>query len=181
VHRYPRRFGGVGTIVTLRDGRAVTAAHCIAAADGTPGVLIDAVGRRFVMVVRWSPRRLDLAVLQAVNAHGHASAATRVVLRVGAQVVFYGHTGRRFQARRATVTAVTPTTAVATVDHPRGICGNDSGGPVFAAGVLAGVVAARRGPAVSATCSRQVVITRIDAPQVRARIDRACARWVARS
>jgi hypothetical protein len=44
VHRYDRRFGGTGTIVTLRDDRAFTAAHCIAAVDGAPGVVLDAVG-----------------------------------------------------------------------------------------------------------------------------------------
>jgi hypothetical protein len=181
VHRYPRRFGGVGTIVTLRDGRAFTAAHCIAEVDGAPGVGLQALGRRFVVVRRWSPRRLDLAVLLAMTGRGRASAAARVVLRVGAQVAFYGHTGGRFQARRATVTAVTPTTAVATVHHPRGVCGNDSGGPVFVGGLLAGVVAARTGETVSHTCSREVVITRLDAPAVRARIDRAFARRTARS
>jgi hypothetical protein len=179
VHRYDRRFGGTGTIVTLRDGRAFTAAHCIAAVDGASGVVLDAAGRRFVVVRRWSPRRFDLALLRAISGRGRWSAAARGVLRVGTPVIFYGHTGRRFQARRATVTKVTLTTAVATVHHPRGICGNDSGGPVFVGGVLVGVVTARAGEWVSPAGSREVVITRIDTRPLRAKIARAFAHGAA--
>jgi hypothetical protein len=134
-----------------------------------------------VVVRRWSPRRLDLALLRAISGRGRWSAAARVVLRIGTSVIFYGHTGRRFQARGATVTKVTATTAVATVHHRRGICGNDSGGPVFVGDVLAGVVAARTGEWVSPTGSREVVITRIDTRPLRATIARVFARGAAHS
>ncbi|MEZ5288901.1 MAG: hypothetical protein R2712_29685 [Vicinamibacterales bacterium] len=176
MHRYHRRFGGIGTIVTLCDGRAFTAAHCLAAVDGRPGTVIEAVGRRFVVVRRWSPFGTDLAVLRALTGNGRGELATRTFLRPGVDVTFWGHTGRRFQRRQATIVAVTATTATARVHHARGVCGNDSGGPVFAGDVLAGIAVARTGAAVSARCSCQLVMVRTDSPSMRRRIAAAFER-----
>ncbi|MGE0816552.1 MAG: hypothetical protein AB7O28_18190 [Vicinamibacterales bacterium] len=175
MNRYHRRFGGTGTIVTLGDGRAFTAAHCLAAVDGRPGTEIDAVGRRFVVVRRWSPFGTDLAVLRSLAGNGRGELATRTLLRPGVDVTFWGHTGRRFQRRRATIMTVGATTATALVHHPRGVCGNDSGGPVFLGAALVGVAIARTGPAVSARCSRHLVLVRTDSARMRGRIDAAYA------
>jgi Trypsin-like peptidase domain len=179
--RYHRRFGGTGTIVALGDGRAFTAAHCIAAVDGRPGTSIDASGQRFVVVRRWSPARTDLAVLRAVDARRpRRPATTRLAVhggvRRGIEVTFVGHVdGRRFERRRAVVTSVTASTAVALVTHPRGVCGNDSGGPVFLGNTLVGIVTHRAGALRRSPCSSQVIFTRLDSPTMRARIAKAFA------
>ncbi|MEP7119077.1 MAG: hypothetical protein ABI880_15930 [Acidobacteriota bacterium] len=180
--RYQRRFGGLGTIVTLENGRAFTAAHCLAKVDGTPGVILGVGARCWRVVKRWSPARLDLALLVAVDeqsARRNASVlrsdspaagstvATVARVQVGSGVQLVGHTGRRFQTRAARVIAVTATTATAVVTHRTGVCGNDSGGPVLVDGVLVGIVTHRTGAAVSPQCSCQVVFTRLDSSQVR--------------
>jgi hypothetical protein len=175
--RYLRRFGGEGTVVTLADGRAFTAAHCIAAVDGRPGRLIAApdgvvwrVGRR------WSPDGLDLAALHAVTPPPSSTPPTtlpaRAMLRPGVEVVFYAPTARGFRARRARVISVTATSAVAEVQSRVGTCAGDSGGPVVMGDVLVGIVTHRlgrpRGPG-GATLLRCV---RLDAPAARVRLAR---------
>lgn len=177
--RYRRRFGGEGTIVTLADGRAFTAAHCIAAVDGRPGRLIAAPdGVVWRVCRRWSPRGLDLAVLRAEvmprPARG-STLATRSMLRPGAEVVFYAPTARGFRARRARVTSVTATAAVAEIRSRAGTRAGDSGGPVVMNGMLVGVVTHRLGAprgTGGAACLRCV---RLDAPSLRARLRQATA------
>lgn len=93
------------------------------------------------------------------------------------QVMFVGHTGRQFQTRAATIIAVTSTTATSVVEHRTGVCANDSGGPVFVGGMLVGIVTHRTGPPQSALCSRHVVFTRLDSPEMRLRIARAYGRF----
>jgi len=184
VQRFPHRFGGIGTIVTLGDGRAFTAAHCLAAVDGRCGVVVEGTGRRWRVVRRWSPKGTDLAVLRALDLpeartgdHGTVIGPTclagRSLVRPGVQVSFVGHSGRQFQTRAATIIAVTSTTATSVVEHPTGVCANDSGGPVFAEGVLVGIVTHRTGPPQSAHCSRHMVFTRLDSPEMRSRVCRA--------
>lgn len=181
LHRYHRRFSGIGTIVTLDDGRAFTAAHCLAAADGRRGVIVEGGTRRWQVVRRWSPRRTDLALLQAVGSPGRTVApdggaarlAARSLVRTGVQVEIVGHTGRRFQSRTATVIAVASVSATAVVAHPRGVCANDSGGPVYVDGVLVGIMTHRTGSPLSSRCSQQLVFTRLDSPEMRRRIRRA--------
>ncbi len=184
LHRYHRRFGGTGTIVALDDGHAVTAAHCLAAVDGARGVVIGDVACQWRVLARWSPARSDVALLQALDRSGAAGGsrvpgwpsgrgvrlATRVLVRLGTQVDFVGHTGRRFERRSATVVAVTSSAATAAVSHRAGVCANDSGGPVFVDGVLVGVVTQRTGPPLSCHCSSQLVFTRLDAPGMRRRM-----------
>ncbi len=172
--RYHRRFGGEGTIVTLADGRAFTAAHCLAAVDGRPGAVVTSRdGRAWRVVKRWSPRGRDLALLQAIDARlprrracqaTIAAGASRMptVLGPGVEIEFYGHTGRRFQKRRAVVTSVTATRAVAEVRGRAGVAAGDSGGPVLEGDQLVGIVVARTGPAVSPMASAQVVLARLD-------------------
>lgn len=169
--RYHRRFGGEATIVTLADGRAFTAAHCLAAVDGRRGTVVASLdGRQWRVWHRWSPRGCDLALLHAVDARPAQRAVERRgwrlarlgVLRPGSIVEFYGFTGRRFERRRATVMAVTATRAVANVRSPAGVAAGDSGGPAFVNGRLAGIVIARTGPAVSPVASTQVVLARLD-------------------
>lgn len=169
--RYHRRFGGEGTIVTLADGRAFTAAHCLAAVDGRSGAVVTSRdGRAWRVVKRWSPGGRDLALLQAIDAHlprlsGDDSGwrlAPAGVLGPGVEIEFYGHTGRRFQKRRAVVTSVTATRAVAEVRSRAGVAAGDSGGPVLDGDQLVGIVVARTGPAVSPVASTQVVLARLD-------------------
>lgn len=178
--RYRRRFGGEGTIVTLADGRAFTAAHCIAAVDGRPGRLIAAPdGVVWQVRKRWSPDGLDLAVLRAMTPPPVSSRSTtvaaRAMLRAGAEVQFYAPTARGFRARGARIVAVTATDAVAELRAPAGTRAGDSGGPVVMDGVLVGIVThrlgARRG-AGGAACFRCV---RLDTAAVRARVGRAAA------
>jgi hypothetical protein len=183
LHRYHHRFGGIGTVVTLDDGRAFTAAHCVAAVDGRPGVVIGSGDRRWRVVQRWSPARTDLALLRALEAVGAARATgpalrlvTRALLCPGATVEFVGHTGRRFQSRTATVVSVTATSAEAVVRHRRGVCANDSGGPVLMAGELVGIVTGRSGAARSSLCSTHVLFTRLDSRVMRARMTKARTR-----
>lgn len=169
--RYHRRFGGEGTIVTLADGRAFTAAHCLAAVDGRPGAVVTSrEGRAWRVVKRWSPRGRDLALLQAFDARlprlsgddrGWRIAGGEV-LASGVEIEFYGHTGRRFQKRRAVVTSVTATRAVAEVRSRAGVSAGDSGGPVLVGGTLTGIVIARTGTAVSSAASAEVVLARLD-------------------
>ena len=170
LQRYHRRFGGIGTIVTLADGRAFTAAHCLAAVDGSPGVVIGAGFERWRVVRRWSPLRADLALLEAVGHHGAMRLATRPLVRPGAQVQFVAHTGRGFHSSAATVISVSHTRATAVVAQRRGVCANDSGGPVLVDGVLVGIVTHRTGPDVSSRCSSHVVFTRLDSLAMRRRI-----------
>lgn len=190
LHRSHHRFGGTGTIVTLADGRAFTAAHCLAAVDGARGVVVGDGVCAWRVRKRWSPRGCDVAILQAVETtivarHGApvpdwpagraARLPARVCVRPGTRVAFAGYTGRRFQLRAATVLMVTATSATAVVEHAVGVCANDSGGPVFADGVLVGIVTHRAGPAVSAACSRQLVFARLDSLVMRRRIRKAVA------
>ena len=65
--------------------------------------------------------------------------------------------------------AVTATSATAVIEHPTGVCANDSGGPVFLHGVLVGIVTHRTGPSLSSFCSRNLVFTRLDSPEMRQR------------
>jgi len=169
--RYHRRFGGEGTIVALADGRAFTAAHCLAAVDGRQGTVVtSADGRAWQVVRRWSPRGRDLALLQShdapsVRAAGDGAGwrlAPDTVLVPGLEVEVHGHTGRRFQKRRAVVVSVTATRAVAEVRSRLGVAGGDSGGPVVVNGMLVGIVIARMGRAVSSRASSHVVLTRLD-------------------
>lgn len=190
LHPYGRRFGGIGTIVTLDDGRAFTAAHCLAPVDGASGVVIGNGHDAWRVLKRWSPKRTDLAVLRALPAPGRARGSrvpgwpadrvarvpTRVLVRPGVCVEFVGHTGQRFARRAATVIAVTATSATAVVEHRTGVCANDSGGPVFVLGVLVGIVTHRTGPARSPRCSSQLVFTRLDAPAMRRRLHAAFGR-----
>ncbi|MEZ5289140.1 MAG: hypothetical protein R2712_30920 [Vicinamibacterales bacterium] len=134
------------------------------------------MGRRFLVVRRWSPSGLDLALLRARSGRGRGAVASRTILRPGVVVTFWGHTGRRFQRRLATITAVSATTATALVHHPRGVCANDSGGPVFVGAALVAVAVARTGPPVAARCSRHLVMVRLDAVRMRRRIAAAYAR-----
>ena len=198
--RYDRRFGGVGTIVTLDDGRAFTAAHCLAAVDGRPGVVISSGARHWRVVRRWSPATTDLALLQELDGVGTRAVsdevlaphtgtrstlpagagatplATASIVHPGVQVRLVGHTCRRFQSRAATVVSATATAAVAVVTHKAGVRANDSGGPVFVDGVLVGIVTSRTGLGLSSLCSSHVVFTRLDSKAMRARIAKACAR-----
>ncbi len=190
LHRYGHRFGGIGTIVTLDDGRAFTAAHCVAAVDGSRGVVLGNGDGAWRVLKRWSPTRTDLAVLEAWPAPGRARGSrvpgwpadrvavvpTRALVRPGVCVEFVGHTGRRFAIRGATVTAVTATAATAVVAHRTGVCANDSGGPVFLNDTLVGIVTHRTGPALSPRCSSQLVFTRLDAPGMRRRVHGAFGR-----
>lgn len=177
-------------MVTLGDGRAFTAAHCLAAVDGAAGVIVGAGVCAWRVRKRWSPRGCDVAVLQALETtigarHGApvpewpagraARLPARVWVRPGSRVEFVGHTGRRFQLRAATVITVTETSATAVVEHRAGVCANDSGGPVFVDGVLVGIVTHRAGPALSAACSRQLVFARLDSAVMRRRVRAACA------
>lgn len=174
--RYLRRFGGEGTIVTLADGRAFTAAHCLAAVDGRPGRFIAAPdGLVWRVCRRWSPKGLDLAMLLAAvaprpSARGPAL-ATRPLLRPGVEVVFYAHTAAGFRRRRARVVSVAATSAVAEVRSRAGVSPGDSGGPVLMDGALVGIVTHRlgapRGARGGAACLRCV---RLDAPIIRARL-----------
>lgn len=187
LHRYCHRFGGIGTIVTLADGRAFTAAHCLADVDGTSGIVVGDEHGAWRVLKRWSPKRTDVAVLQALPVAGRARGSrvpgwpavrgarlpARVLVRPGARVEFVGHTGQRFARRAATVVAVTATSATAVVEHRTGVCANDSGGPVFAQGTLVGIVTHRTGPALSARCSSQLIFTRLDTPGMRRRLHAA--------
>ena len=169
--RYERRFGGAGTIVTLADGSAFTAAHCVAAVDGRRGTVLAGVdGRQWRVVRRWSPRGHDVAWLEAVGPvrmrprgpAGAVSLAPPDVLRPGVGIVFSAYTGRRFTRRRAVVVAVSATRAVAEVRTPAGVGDGDSGGPVLVEGHLAGIVVARLGAPRPAGASSHVVVTRLD-------------------
>lgn len=191
LHRYHRRFGGSGTIVTFADGRALTAAHCLAAVDGRRGVVVGDGRCAWRVKKRWSPRGLDVAILQALDPRMTARlgapvpgwpmgclarTATRVLVRRGVRVEFAGRAGRRFQVCAATVVAVTATAATAVVEHRAGVCANDSGGPVFVDGVLVGIVTHRAGPPRSSVCSSHVVFTRLDSLVMRRRVRAACGR-----
>jgi len=167
--RYARRFGGEGTIVTLSDGSAFTAAHCVAAVDARPGAIVTSTdGHRWRVVRRWSPRGRDLLTLLAVEGRrrGRTVSVARLAgqrtFRPGVTVTFYGFTGTSFRARRAVVTGVTATRVVAHVLSRAGVRSGDSGGPVLVGGRLAGIVVARRGAGSPAGASREVVITRLD-------------------
>lgn len=168
--RYPRRFGGEGTIVSLDDGRAFTAAHCVAAVDGRPGtVVVAAGGRQWRVVRRWSPRGRDLAWLEVVDqsrmrtpSPNDERLAPPGTLAPGVEVVFLAHNGQRFARRKAVVVSVTATRAVAEVRSPAGVADGDSGGPVLAGGRLAGIVIARLGTPRSSHASSRLVLTRLD-------------------
>lgn len=172
--RYTRRFGGEGTIITLADGQAFTAAHCIAAYDRHPGRLIAAPdGVVWRVCERWSPRGLDLALLRAeiappVSPRG-PTLARRAMLRPGADVVFYAPTTRGFRARRARVVSTTATTAIAEVRSRAGVRAGDSGGPVVMDGVLVGVVTHRLGAPRDGGGAACLKCVRLDTPGVRAR------------
>lgn len=185
--RYQHRFGGEGTIVTLVDGRAFTAAHCLAAVDGRPGTIVTGLsGRAWRVEQRWSPRGCDLALLTAEPSvpkpRGHelempgVTLAGAGVLRPGVLFEFFGYAGGRFVARRALVTSVTPTHVVADVISRTGVRAGDSGGPVLVGDQLVGIVVARAGlPARSGGGSRTLELTRLDSPLMRRRIAAALA------
>jgi hypothetical protein len=178
--RYHRRFGGEGTIVTLDDGRAFTAAHCLAAYDGRPGTVVTSLdGRQWRVLRRWSPRGRDLAMLQAIDAASASAGGRRSrptglregrptalaalhALRPGVGVVFYGYTGRSFRPRRAVLTTVTATRVVADVASRAGVRAGDSGGPVLVGDRVVGVVVARIGTALWPGVSTQLVFERLD-------------------
>lgn len=166
--RYQGRFGGVGTIVTLADGRAFTAAHCVAKVDGGRGTVLTSVdGRQWRVVRRWSPRGRDLAQLQALDAAPAPAGvllASHGVLQPGIEIAFHGYNGRQFERRRAVVVDVTATHATAAVRSRAGVGDGDSGGPVLASGRLAGIVVARAGGMCSSRASSLLVLTRLDRP-----------------
>ncbi len=181
LHRYQRRFGGSGTIVSLADRRAVTAAHCLAAVDGGRGVIIGNDTCQWRVLERWLPECVDLALLRTVGGAGSGAGspvpgyppshavrlATRVLVRRGTRVAFVAHTGWRFERRAASVIALTSSSATAVIAHPAGVCAGDSGGPVFVDGLLVGIVTHRTGPSVSVRASSQLVFTRLDSPVMR--------------
>lgn len=158
--------------MSLPDGRAFTAAHCVAAVDGRRGtMLVSARGRQWRVVRRWSPRGRDLAWLEAVNRPRIGPADLRAArftlappgaLRPGVDVVFHAYAGRRFVPRRAVVVSVSRTRAIAEVLSRAGVADGDSGGPVVAGGGLAGIVIARLGDPRSSHGSSRVVLTRLD-------------------
>lgn len=168
--RYQRRFGGEGTIVSLADGRAFTAAHCVAAVDGRPGtVVVAAAGRQWRVVRRWSPRGRDLVWLEVADQRrvpapdpDDARLALPGTLRPGVELTFHAYTGRRFVRRRAVVVSVTATRALAEVRSQAGVADGDSGGPVLAGGRLAGIVIARLGAPRLSHASSRFVLTRLD-------------------
>lgn len=189
--RLSHRFGGEGTIVTLADDHAFTAAHCVAAVDGRRStVLAVPDGHVWRMAKRWSPLGCDLALLHAepsMQGRGVRSARPTVtlagaaVLTVGTPVVFIGYAAGRFQRRRAVVRSVTSTHAVADVASPAGVRAGDSGGPVLAEGLLVGIVVARSGlPASFGDGSRTLELTRLDSPLMRRRVVSALRRRAAR-
>ena len=189
--RLRHRFGGEGTVVTLSDDHAFTAAHCVAAVDGRRGtVLAGPDGHVWRMAKRWSPLGCDLALLHAEpSMHGRGVRSARptvtlagaAVLRVGTPVVFIGFDAGRFQRRRAVVRSVTSTHAIADVISAPGVRAGDSGGPVLVDGVLVGIVVARSGPpASSGDGARSLVLARLDSPLMRRRAASALRPRVAR-
>lgn len=176
VDRLPHRFGGEGTITTLPDGRAFTAAHCLAAVDGRRGVVVGRRGAEWTVVRRWSPRGIDLAVLLGDATGGRVRPASRPRVAVGRRVTLVVPAGTRMRTLEATVLDATSRRAIAEVHDPRGVCADDSGGPVLLGRELVGVVTHRTGPATGARCSAHVVFTRIDSPQMRRTVARAFAR-----
>lgn len=170
--RYVRRFGGEGTVVTLADGRAVTAAHCIASIDGRRGALIAAPdGCAWRVVRRWSPAGRDLALLVATPPLSRGVRVAwpgRAVVRPGLAVWVAAWTGRRFTRRRAVIRTVSRHAFVADLVGRAGVRAGDSGGAVMSGGVLVGVVTHRTGVALSALASASVRVARVDTREVRA-------------
>ncbi|MFN7976579.1 MAG: serine protease [Vicinamibacterales bacterium] len=170
LRRYAHRFGGSGTIVTLADGRACTAAHCIAAADGLRGTLIASGHAVWRVERRWSPARRDLALLVAETPRPRRSRivwAPRALLRRGVRVAIAAWTGRRFAWRAAIVREVTRDGFVADLEGRAGVRPGDSGGAVIVGSTLVGVVTHRTGRAVSAEAAASVRGARVDTPDVR--------------
>lgn len=175
LRRYAHRFGGVGTIVTLADGCACTAAHCVAAADGRVGTLIASGAAVWRVARRWSPARRDLALLVAQTARPRRSRigwARRALLRRGVRVSIAVWSGRRFAWRTAIVDAVTRDGFVADLTGRTGVRVGDSGGAVIVGSTLVGVVTHRTGRAVSAEAAVSVRGARLDTPEVRAALAR---------
>ncbi len=169
--RCAHRFGGEGTIVTLADGCACTAAHCVAAFDSRRGAwIVAADGSAWRVERRWSPAGRDLALLTAATPPARprdVSWPRRPVVRPGLVVALVVWTGRRFARRRAVVRAVTATAFLADVAGPRGVRAGDSGGAVLAGDTLVGVITHRTGVSLTAQASASVRVARIDTPPVR--------------
>lgn len=173
--RYRRRFGGTGTIVTLADGRACTAAHCVAAADGRRGVWIAGGGRAWRVERRWSPSGRDLAVLTAAQppSRGARVAWPRGrLLRQGLVVSVSVWNGRRFVRRRAIIRTVgRHACEAAFVGRARARAG-DSGGAVLFGATLVGVVTHHLGATGGVVGTAAIRVARVDTPEVRAVLTR---------
>ena len=169
--RYTHRFGGEGTIVTLADGCACTAAHGVAAVDGRRGAWIAAAdGSAWRVERRWSPAGRDLALLTAATPPARARSVSwprRAIVRPGLVVALVVWTGRCFARRRAVVRAVTATAFVVDVAGPRGVRAGVGGGAVLAGVSLVGVITHRTGVPLTAQASASVRVARIDTPAVR--------------
>lgn len=175
LRRYAHRFGGTGTIVTLADGCACTAAHCVAPADGRRGTLIALGPAVWRVERRWSPATRDLALLGAEAPRPRRSRivwARRSPLRPGARVSIAAWTGQRFVWRTAIVREVTRHGFVADLVGRAGVRQGDSGGAVLLGSTLVGVVTHRTGAALSPLASASVRVARVDTPDVRAVLDR---------
>lgn len=175
LRRYAHRFGGTGTIVTLADGCACTAAHALAAVDGRRGALIASGTAVWRVARRWSPATRDLALLVAETPRPRRSRiawARRPLLRRGVHVMITAWTGRRFVRRSAIVRTVTRYAVVADLRGRAGVRQGDSGGAVLMGSTLVGVVTHRTGAALSARASASVRFARVDTPEVRAVLDR---------
>lgn len=175
LRRYAHRFGGTGTIVTLADGGACTAAHAIAAADGRRGTWITSAAARWRVERRWSPAGRDLALLVAETPRPRRSRITwarRSMLRRGVRVTITAWTGRRFVRRSAIVRTVSRHAVVADLRGRAGVRAGDSGGAVLMGSTLVGVVTHRTGAALSAQASASVRFARLDTPEVRVVLDR---------
>ena len=169
--RYAHRFGGEGTVVTLADGCACTAAPCVAAFDSRRGAWIAAAdGSAWRVERRWSPGGRDLALLTAATPPARTRGVSwprRPIVRPGLVVALVVWTGRRFARRRAVVRAVTATAFVADVSGPGGVRAGDSGGAVLAGATLVGVITHRTGGSLTAQASASVRAARIDTRAVR--------------
>lgn len=173
--RYGRRFGGEGTIVTLADGCACTAAHCVAAVDGRQRAWIGAGRTAWRVERRWSPAGRDLALLVASVPPRRGRPVTwpsgRIV-RAGLHVTIAAWTGRRFVRRAAIVRATTRDGFIADVCGRVGVRPGDSGGAVLAGTTLVGVVTHR----IEAPSTTAVRVARVDTPDVGRVLQRLRAR-----
>lgn len=173
--RYRRRFGGTGTIVTLADGCACTAAHCVAAVDGRRGVWIAGGGRAWRVERRWLPSGRDLVVLMAAHP---PSRRARVawprgrVLRQGLVVSVSVWNGQRFVRRRAIVRTVARHACEAEFIGRVRVRPGDSGGAVLSGATLVGVLTHHLGAADATGATASIRVARVDTPEVRAVLTR---------